>query len=289
MKKILILGASGMAGHVVYTILDEYKKYEILGTTNSNYFLESNTVKLDIFNTDKLMYIIADFKPDIIINCIGMLISASLHYPDKTIYTNAYFPNLLAKLSIEKNFKLIHISTDCVFSGKTGNYTEHSIKDATDVYGLSKSLGEIDDENNLTIRTSIIGPELKNTGEGLFHWVMNQKNKIFGYNNNIWSGVTTIELAKFINFAIDNNLKGLVHLTNNIPISKFELLHLINKVHNLNLIISDKKDYKCNKSFLNTNKLITYIVSSYEEMILEQLQFIKDRSDFYKHYSANLL
>jgi dTDP-4-dehydrorhamnose reductase len=286
MKKILILGASGMAGHVVYTFLENTKKYSILGTTNSNEFL-FNTVKLDIFRTENLIEIINLFQPDYVINCIGLLIKDSLKNPEKTIYVNSYIPHLLSKLAFEKSFKLIHISTDCVFSGKYGKYTENSLKDATDIYGLSKSLGEIIDENNLTIRTSIIGPELKNNGEGLFHWVMNQKNEIFGFKSNIWSGVTTLELAKFIDYVIDFDLKGLVHLTNNIPISKFELLHLINKVHNLELKISSKKDYKCNKSFLNTNIDIVYKVPTYEKMLFDQKEFMIFNNIFYNHYSNN--
>ena len=150
MKNILVLGASGMAGHVIFTFLTEKNCYNVLGTTNSTNFLE-NTLKLDVFDNEKLIGIIDSFKPDFVINCVGMLISSSKDFPDKTIYTNSYFPHLLAKLSFAKDFKLVHISTDCVFSGKTGNYIEESIKDALDVYGLSKSLGEINDTKNLTI------------------------------------------------------------------------------------------------------------------------------------------
>lgn len=284
MKNILVLGVSGMAGHVVYTQLKKKPDYNVLGTTNSNDF-GFGSQKLNIFNTENLLDIIKQFKPDYVINCIGMLIQGSKKHPEKTIYLNAYLPHLLDKLSLEYHFKFIHISTDCVFSGKDGSYTENSVKDAKDLYGQSKALGEIVNNNNLTIRTSIIGPELKNEGEGLFHWVMNQKGTIYGYKSNFWSGVTTLELASFIEYSIGNDIIGLVHLTNNEPISKFNLLAIINNVHSLNLTISDEKDYECNKSFINTNKLIQYEVPTYEKMILNQKEFMINNTSFYNHYS----
>lgn len=284
MKNILILGVSGMAGHLVYTQLNKNYNYKVLGTTNSNNF-GATTIKLDVFDKKNLIEIINQFKPDYVINCIGMLIQGSKKSPENTIYLNTYLPHLLDKLSVEHNFKFIHISTDCVFSGKDGAYLETSIKDAEDLYGQSKALGEIINDRNLTIRTSIIGPELKAGGEGLFHWLMNQKENVYGYKSNFWSGVTTLELANFIDYTINNDLTGLVHLTNNVPISKFSLLKIINNIYDLNLEISDKKDYKCNKSFINTNKLLQYQVPSYEEMILKQKEYMDSNAAFYSHYS----
>lgn len=286
MKNILILGVSGMAGHVVFTELSKNNNYNVLGTTNANDF-GSSSVKLDIFDGLKLIEIIDSFQPDVVINCVGMLINSSRDFPDRTIYANSYFPHLLAKLSFLKKFKLVHISTDCVFSGEIGNYSEESFKDASDLYGLSKSLGEIKDDKNLTIRTSIIGPEIKSKGEGLFHWIMNQRNEIFGFKSNFWSGVTTLELAKFINYTIDNDVIGLFHLTNSIPISKYKLLNIINDIYDLGLIISDSKDYICNKSFVNTNKEVFYTVPSYIQMLAEQKEFMNFHNNFYEHYFKN--
>lgn len=283
MKKILILGVSGMAGHVIFTYLNELNKYNLLGTTNNNSFGE-NTIKLDIYNKQNLNQIIDDFNPDFVINCIGVLINGSQNSPDNAIYSNSYFPHYLSKISDEKDFKLIHISTDCVFSGKGGKYVEDSVKDATDIYGLSKSLGEIVDDKNLTIRTSIIGPEIKEKGEGLFHWFLSQEGKIYGYRSNFWSGVTTLELAYFIDWILDKNFKGLVHLTNNEAISKYDLLALVAKIFNKKIIISDDKDYKCDKSFLNTNKELIFKVSSYQKMINDLKLFMISHLDFYKNY-----
>lgn len=283
MKKILILGASGMAGHMVYTYLKENTSYQVVGTTNSNNFGDG-TIQLDIFDSFKLEFVLEKYKPDVVINCVGMLIRGSKQYPDKTIYCNAYLPHLLKRLINKIGGELIHISTDCVFSGKDGGYTESSFKDAIDVYGMSKSLGEIDDDINLTVRTSIIGPELKQEGEGLFHWFMNQKEPITGFRRNYWSGVTTLELAKFIRWVLDNKFSGLYHLTNSQPISKFDLLNIFKDVYLRNIEINDDKDHICNKSFLNTNKIVEYKVIGYYEMLEEQRDFMLTHRKFYKHY-----
>lgn len=283
MKKILILGAAGMAGHVVYTYFSELNKYEIVGTTNSNN-LNGVSIKLNIFDIESVKRVIEEVNPDIIINCIGMLIQTSKTNPDQTIFGNAYFPHLLKKLASDNDAKLIHISTDCVFSGKAGHYTETSFKDATDIYGASKSLGEIIDDENLTIRTSIIGPELKVNGEGLFHWFMLQTGTVNGYKSNYWSGVTTLELAKFIEWVIDNPYTGLVHLTNGQPISKYDLLTVFNNVYNKGIKIIDEKDYICDKSFVNTNKDIKYSVPQYKEMLEEQKNFMLNHREFYNLY-----
>ncbi|KGE14281.1 dTDP-4-dehydrorhamnose reductase family protein [Sphingobacterium deserti] len=282
MKKILVLGAAGMAGHVVYTHLSETGKYDVVGTTNSN-SLDGVSIKMNIFIAEEVREVIQQVRPDVVINCVGMLIKTSKSHPDQTIYGNAYFPHLLKKIANDNGAKLIHISTDCVFSGKTGGYVETSFKDATDIYGASKSLGEIIDHENLTIRTSIIGPEIKQDGEGLFHWFMNQEGRVNGFRSNYWSGVTTLELAKFIDWVLCSDNVGLIHLTNNSPISKFDLLTLFNKVFNKGIVIADEKDYICNKSFLNTNEKLDYKVPTYNMMLEEQKHFMNSHAAMYKN------
>lgn len=268
-----------MAGHVIFTYLKEHTSHEVLGTTNQTQFSNS-TIKLDISNKDQVENLINDVRPDIIINCIGSLIRESKLRPDVTIYCNSYFPHFLKKCASEVNAKLIHISTDCVFSGKTGGYTEESVKDATDVYGLSKSLGEIDDEHHLTIRTSIIGPEVKQDGEGLFHWFMAQSGTISGFKSNFWSGITTLELAKFIMWEIEHPQLGLLNLTNGEPISKFDLLNKINRIYQRNVKINSAKDYACDKSF-KSNRSMDFKVSSYDSMLEEQKAFMTEHHNLY--------
>jgi len=283
MKKILILGVSGMAGHVVFTYLDKLKKYKILGTTNSNSFGDRD-VKININDKEKFEKILNDFQPDFVINCVGVLIKSTNKSPENAIYANSYFPHYLARLGHEFGFKLLHISTDCVFSGKEGKYIESSLKNAIDLYGLSKSLGEIIDKRNITIRTSIIGPEIKKNGEGLFDWFMNQEIEINGYKSNFWSGVTTLELARFIDWVLDKNIVGLIHLTNNVSISKYDLLKLISNIFNKKVRIYSDKDYICDKSFINTNKDITFKVFSYNEMIKNMKSFMEEYRQFYSKY-----
>ena len=168
MKKVLLFGATGMAGHVTYYYLRSMGKYDISNVVYRTPLTEDSIV-VDVTNRDAVADVVHRVHPEIIINCIGILIKGSKEHPDNAILINAYFPHLLKRLSDEVGAKLIHISTDCVFSGKKGNYTEDDFRDADDVYGRSKALGEIINDKDLTIRTSIIGPELKNNGEGLFH------------------------------------------------------------------------------------------------------------------------
>ena len=166
---------------------------------------------------------------------------------------------------------MIHISTDCVFSGTGGNYKESDVKDGKGYYAQSKALGEVINDKDLTIRTSIIGPELKNNGIGLLGWFLKQSGEVRGYTQAIWSGVTTLELAKYIySYLQGSRLSGILHLTNNRPISKFDLLEIIKKVYQLNAIsVVPYADYQSNKSFINTRVDVNYTVPDYQVMIEE--------------------
>lgn len=280
MKKILLFGATGMAGHVAYHYLKQTGKYDIKNVVYRQK-LNNDSIIVDVTDKEAVTALILEQKPDLILNCIGVLIKGSKAHPDNAIYINAYFPHLLKRLADEVNAKLIHISTDCVFTGKKGSYTEADFKDADDVYGRSKALGEIDNDKDLTIRTSIIGPELKTEGEGLFHWFMNQKGTINGFTNAIWGGVTTIELAKAIHVAIAEDRKGLVHLSNGIPISKYNLLLLFKRIYqkeNITVVPFDGKPY--DKSIAKSN-LFLHEVPSYEIMLTEMLDWMTSHPELY--------
>ena len=214
---------------------------------------------------------------------MGVLIRGSRNNIKNTVYLNAFFPHCLRELCDKISCKLIHISTDCVFSGKSGSYVENSIKDATDEYGKTKSLGEFDTNNHLCIRTSIIGPEIKQKGEGLLHWLFNQKGKIFGYKNVFWSGVTTLELSKAIEFSIEKNISGLWNLTNNEPISKYELIQKIIKRFSLSRVeLYSNTEKKSNKS-LKSYRGINYKVSSYDDMINEMFIYFNANRFMYNY------
>lgn len=287
-KKVLILGATGMAGHVVYTYLNETNKYDITTVCHSG-SMGSKSYTLDIYNTSELTQIIRNEKPEYVINCIGILIKGSKNNPANAIYVNAYFPHKLSEIVHAElpDAKVIHISTDCVFSGKTGNYKDFDEKDALDTYGMSKNLGELVNDKDITLRTSIIGPELKKNGEGLMHWVFYQKavGELNGYKKSIWGGVTTLELAKVIDLAIQKDLTGLYQISNNIAITKFDLVSLIVREFSLPIKVKAIDGVICDKSIINSIRDdFSYSVLSYEKMISEMRIFMENHKQLYTQY-----
>ena len=282
-EKILLFGATGMAGHIVYNYLQETGKYDIVNVVFRKK-LTVDSIIVDVTNTFDVAKVVGQVKPDVIVNCVGVLIKGSLEHPDNAILINAYFPHFLKKLADQVGAKLIHISTDCVFSGKKGNYTEGDFRDEDDIYGRSKALGEVINDKDLTLRTSIIGPELKENGEGLFHWFMHQSGKINGYKNAIWGGVTTLELAKAIDKSINTKLVGLVQLSNGKGISKYDLLNIIK-------IIWDKKEIEIcpfegnsvDKSIAKSSKY-DFKIPDYSVMLEELANWMEQHRQLYKYY-----
>ncbi|QYA24387.1 SDR family oxidoreductase [Gramella sp. MT6] len=287
-KKIMILGSTGMLGHQVYYRLQEDDKYEITDVSFRNK-LTPQSVILDLHNQQELDSLIKKVDPDFIINCVGVLIKGANDNPANAIYLNSYLPHFLAKKCDETGAKLIHISTDCVFSGETGAYTEIDEKDGKDVYAKTKALGEVENSEHLTLRTSIIGPELKQNGEGLFHWFMNQQGETNGFTKAIWSGVTTTELAKVIATAIEQNLKGLYHVTNGIPINKYDLLKIFKAETGKEISINAVEGKSVDKSFLDTRKELKTAIPSYTMMVKDMLTFMKSYPELYKNYSLELV
>jgi len=274
--KALILGADGMLGHVVKLYFQE-QGYEVKGTSRS----DSQDLVFDaMLNMSDLDKYIDDFVPDAVVNCIGILNKVAEENHSLAVIVNSYLPNYLDKLCKDKKVKFVHISTDCVFDGKSGEYTENSFKDATSYYGLSKSLGEINNDTNVTLRTSIVGPDINGQGIGLFQWFMNQENEANGFDKAIWTGVTTIELAKAIEKAIQNNLTGLRHVVNNGKIDKYSLLELFKKYFNKDIEIKRKSDYKSDKSLIRSTDF-DFGVPSYELMIKEMSDWVKKHNNLY--------
>ena len=264
-----------MLGHVLLNKLNDLDTYDVFDITR-NKENRSNNFQCDVTSFDSLFEIINQIKPNYIINCVGVLIKDSLSDPFSAININALLPHKLVQFSEVVNAKLIHISTDCVFDGSKGSYIETDKKTAQDIYGLSKSLGEIKDSKNLTLRTSIIGPELKDKGEGLFSWFLSQNGEVNGYTESIWGGVTTMVLSDIIIKCIKEDYIGLLHVTNRIPISKFDLLNLIKVNFELNDIDLKKVSGKKLDKSLNT-KYDYFNVPSYEQMI----------KDLHKYYLEN--
>lgn len=282
MKKILVIGIKGMAGHVIYNYLNKYKKYEVFGIAR-NISETNKEFLLDVSDTDKLTEIVENHQFDFVINCIGILNKDAEDHPSKAIWFNSYFPHFLEEITRDSNTKVIHISTDCVFNGKKGNYAENDFKDGEGFYAQSKALGEITNDKDLTIRTSIIGPELNKNGIGLFHWFMNQTGEINGYTSAYWSGVTTLELAKAIQYVVQNPVKGLVHLTNGVAINKYDLINLFKDIwQKEEIIILPYKGKIVNKSLQKSN-VLQYQVKGYKDMLVEQNEWMKEFSSLYNY------
>lgn len=285
-KKILVLGANGMAGHVITIGLSETKElYDVISVARTNSII-APTYLLDITNFEVLSTLIKKVKPDVIINCIGVLNKTAEDNPDKAILINAYLPHFLESVTKGEKIKVIHISTDCVFSGQEGNYIENSFKNGIGYYAQSKALGEIYNKKDLTFRTSIIGPEINHNGIGLFHWFYQQDIRINGYTNAIWTGITTIELLNAIKSAIVEDISGLYHLVNEQKISKYQLLNLMNvEFARKNIIVPDNS-YIIDKSLVNTRNDFSFSVKNYSEMLIDMKKWIQDHKSIYNHYGT---
>jgi len=283
-KKVLILGSTGMLGHQVYNYLKHNSDYRLSNISDREKLVE-DTILADIRDENNFIEIIKDIEPDIIVNCIGVLINGANKNPENAVFINTYMPHRLKRLANEIDAKLIHISTDCVFSGDKGiPYLEADFKDGKDIYAKTKGLGEIIDDNNLTLRTSIIGLGLKNHGEDLFHWFMNQSGEINGFTKAIWSGVTTLELVKAIKWSIENNITGLYHIKNNESINKYDLLNLFKKYTNKDIVMNKVDGKEVDKSFMDTRGEINYQIPSYEQMVEEIIDLMKSNKKIYKQY-----
>lgn len=283
-KKVLILGSKGMAGHVLFHYFKENTDFAVIDIARNNDFFNSS-FNFDLADFGSLSNIISTERPSVVINCAGILNKDAEDNPDQAILINSYLPHYLAKLGEkEKFFKLIHISTDCVFNGKKGGYTINDFKDGIGFYAQSKALGEITYGNNLTLRTSIIGPELRENGIGLFQWFTKQHGEIMGYSNAYWTGVTTIELAKAIVAAINQNITGLHHLVYEEKISKYDLIELFRSVFNREDIQVAKYDnYHIDKSLIKNKSNFEFEVPSYETMIGEMKDWIQKHKSLYNY------
>jgi dTDP-4-dehydrorhamnose reductase len=249
--KVLVLGASGMLGNAALRVLSaDPFSHDVFGTVRSRscvrYFPEHLAARLidgvDVLDDHALVKVIAKVRPDAVINCVGVIKQqGSSKDPQATLPLNAIFPHRLAGICDLAGARLVHISTDCVFSGATGCYREEDVADARDLYGLSKYLGEIDYPNAVTLRTSIIGHEL-GTSLSLVDWFLSQAGPVDGYRKAIFSGLPTNELARVIGAHVlnDRSLSGLYHVSAD-PIAKYNLLKLVGEIyaHNIELRPSD--------------------------------------------------
>lgn len=250
-RTILVLGVSGMLGNAVFRLFSQSPGFETFGTartsTSARRFDENLRkriiVGIDVEKHDDLTDLMNRVRPQVIINCIGLIKQlAQAEDPLAALPINALLPHRLARLAELAGARLIHVSTDCVFKGQKGDYSESHVPDATDLYGRSKLLGEVDRPNAVTLRTSIIGHELA-SAHGLVEWFLAQKGPVKGYQRAVFSGLPTVELARVVRDHVlpRPDMRGVWHISSE-PVNKYELLQMLKKAYGKSIkIVPDEQ------------------------------------------------
>ena len=282
--RFLILGCNGMAGHIISIYLKEQGHTVIGFAREKSKFVD--TVIGDATDFELLRNIVLSGNYDTVINCVGLLNQFAENNHANAILLNGYLPHFLAEVTRDTDIQVIHMSTDCVFSGKTGGYTEASVPDGTLFYDRSKAIGELDDEKNITLRNSIVGPDIKENGIGLLNWFMKQKETVNGFMGAIWTGQTTLQLAKTMEEAAKRRAHGLYNAIPSETINKYELLRLFNiyiRKSPIEIVPVDK--FVADKSLIRTNfEGFDYEIPGYEVMIKELGDWMRGHRELYPHY-----
>ncbi len=281
--RILVLGANGMLGNAMLRVMSEQDGWTVYGTVrSSSTALQALAPRAQLIpgiradQPDSLMAAFTQSRPQVVINCIGVVKQlASAEDPLEAIPINGLLPHRLAKLCDLIQARLVHISTDCVFSGGKGGYRESDLPDARDLYGRSKLIGEVSYQHAITLRTSIIGRELQGT-HGLIGWFLSQHGVVRGYTEAIFSGLPTCELARVVmDYVIPNpDLSGLYHIAAK-PISKYDLLQIVNREYGKDLQIEPDQKLKIDRS-LNASRFkeaTGYVAPAWPDLIAEMHKF----------------
>ena len=283
-----ICGCNGMAGHTISLYLQE-QGHEVYGFD----LQESKLIKSfagNAFDTETIARVIKEGKYDTVINCIGVLNQFAENNHTLAAFLNSYFPHFLAKTTEGTDTQVIHMTTDCVFSGKKGSYTEHDLRDGETFYDRSKALGELDDEKNLSLRNSIVGADINPNGIGLLNWFMNntkgENPVVNGYTKAMWTGQCTYQLAKTMEAAAKERAHGLVNAVPDTDISKYELLKLFNKyLRGGRVQINPVEGVNADKILKRTNWDFDYKIPDYEQMVAEMAEWIFKHRVLYPHYN----
>jgi len=281
--RVLVLGASGMLGSSMLRVMSDRAGWTVYGTLRADNgalrLLAPSAHLLCQVNAEKNDSLLESFmlsRPDIVVNCVGLVKQVAVgEDPLEAIPINSLFPHRLAKMCELVNARLIHVSTDCVFSGRTGNYSERDIPDATDIYGRSKLLGEVDYPHTITLRTSIIGHELSGN-RSLIGWLMAQQGHVSGYSKAFFSGLPTCELARLIcDFVVPHPaLHGVYHVGAK-RISKYDLLQLVCHEYGKDLHLNKDDTVKIDRS-LDSSRFFTatgYIAPTWIDLITQMKKF----------------
>lgn len=282
--KFLVLGCNGMAGHLISLYLAE-RRHDVTGfAIEQSKFIKS--IVGDATNFPILREIITSGKYDTVINCIGILNQFAEKNKSLAVTLNSYLPHFLADVTEKTSTQVIHMSTDCVFSGKRGQYTEDDLPEGATFYDRSKALGELNDDKNITLRNSIVGPDINPRGIGLMNWFMQQDGEIGGYTRAMWTGQTTLQLAKTMESAAKERASGLYNTVPSSNISKYDLLQLFNKhLRGGKLSICPVEGVNADKSLKRTRFGFSYLIPDYEIMVAEAAQWIFNHKELYSHYN----
>ena len=281
--RFLVLGCNGMAGHTISLYLKE-QGHDVFGfdRRESKYIKNATGDARDI---DFVRNLIVDGKYDTVINCIGILNQFAEENKSLAAFLNSYFPHFLAEVTDGTDTQVIHMSTDCVFSGKRGEYTEDDLRDGETFYDRSKALGELEDDKNITLRNSIVGPDINPNGIGLMNWFMKQNSPINGFTKAMWTGQTTLQLAKTMEVAAKERASGLYNTVPERSISKYDLLRLFNKyLRNDSILINPVEGIHADKSLKRTRFEFSYLIPDYEVMVAELADWVIRHKDMYPHY-----
>lgn len=283
--KLLVLGCNGMAGHLISLYFKE-RGHDVVGFARSESHLLDRTIIGDAADLGLIKCTISNGDYDAVINCIGLLNQFAEDNKAMAVLLNGYMPHYLAEITKETKTRVIHMSTDCVFAGNNGPYYEDSLPNGTTFYDRSKAIGEINNTKDLTFRNSIIGPDIKESGIGLFNWFMKQKGAIGGFTGAIWTGVTTLTLAKAMEAALNQNLTGLYNLVNNESINKFDICSLFNKYFRANEVeINPNDTLQLDKSLRRKREDFAFTVPTYEQQIKELREWVDAHCELYPHYN----
>ena len=282
--KFFVLGCNGMAGHTIALYLNE-QGHDVFGFGRSkSQYIES--VAGNAYDTEFLRKHIDESKYDTVINCIGILNQYAEQNKALATFLNSYFPHFLAEVTAKTETQVIQMSTDCVFSGKRGGYTEDDFRDGETFYDRSKALGELEDDKNITLRNSIVGPDINSNGIGLLNWFMHQNGEINGFTKAMWTGQTTLQLAKTMEAAAKEKAHGLFNTVPDYSISKYDLLQLFNKyLRGDSLKINPVEGVDADKSLKRTRYGFSYLIPDYETMLAELADWILKYKNMYPHYN----
>ena len=282
--RFLVLGAAGMAGHLISLYMRE-QGHDVTGFARHDLpFLEFQ-VEGDVTDVTVLEPVVRDGY-DVVVNCVGVLNKAAETNPNAA-WLNGELPHVLADMTADLSTRVFHMSTDCVFAGNTGPYTEASNPDGASAYDRTKAAGELNDGKNLTFRNSIVGPDMNPKGIGLLNWFMAQPGPVKGFTGAIWTGLTTLELAHAMEYEAAEGAHGLVNMVPEGSINKYELLQLFNReLRGGSVEIVPDAGLQLDKTLVRTNFEPTYRPKPYPDQVREMAGWVRAHKELYPHYEV---